>query len=186
MKTILENLTNTNGEITTKVVNTNVNINPYLQLEITKGNITQQVNVWGTVYLTKMEGFFDIDVDDWEIDGAMLGNIKVDSLNQLHEALTKAGLKTLADSLELSKEDIKQAYIKGVLNTKEVQVVFEGKKCFQLLSEKEQIVERLKITKAETIKDVYFFKGNVLLADLLALDTVTQEDINAKIKELSE
>lgn len=186
MKTILENLTNTNGEVTTKVLNVNNSLNPYVQLAITKGNLTQNMNVWGSVQETRMKGFYAIDVDDWEAEGAFLGNIKVDSLTQLHEALTKAGLKTLADSLEISKEEVHNAFIKVVRESKEVKLLFKGLECYNLLPTKQKVAEKLKIVKVENIRNMYLPEGKELIADLIALEVVTQEDIDAKIKELSE
>jgi hypothetical protein len=75
--------------------------------DIQKGSLKQTIDFYANLYESRYKGF--IVVDDWDINersNTEFSGIKVDDLDKLIESLKNSGLKSLAEGLRISNDEI--------------------------------------------------------------------------------
>jgi hypothetical protein len=107
MESILKQFENKNQEIKSSNLKSGFSFSLHGSFDIQKGSLKQTINFYANLYESRHKGF--IIVDDWDINERLnteFSGIKVDDLDKLIESLKNSGLKSLAEGLRISNDEI--------------------------------------------------------------------------------
>jgi hypothetical protein len=107
MESILKQFENKNQEIKSSNLKSGFSFSLHGSFDIQKGSLKQTIDFYANLYESRYKGF--IVVDDWDINersNTEFSGIKVDDLDKLIESLKNSGLKSLAEGLRISNDEI--------------------------------------------------------------------------------
>jgi hypothetical protein len=131
MKNLFEGLANQNNAKATYVaVKDTSGLRVSGLIKIIKGALSVDLNYWGEVWKSKYEGYVSLDDWDYDMSNTYISDVKIDSLSKFNEALKNMGLSSVADSLKISEEDIKEQVYLAVANSPSVKKFYDGKVLF--------------------------------------------------------
>ena len=131
MKNLFEGLANQNNAQATYVaVEDHSGLRVGELIKITKGIVSIDLSYWGEVWPSKYEGYVALDDWDYDVRNTYISGVKIDSLSKFNEALKNMGLSSVADSLKISEEDIKEQVYLAVANSPSVKKFYDGKVLF--------------------------------------------------------
>ena len=131
MKNLFEGLANQNNAKATYVaVKDTSGLRVSGLIKITKGALSVDLSYWGEVWTSKYEGYISLDDWDYDMTNTYISDVKIDSISKFNEALKNMGLSTVADSLQISQEDIKEQVYLAIANSPSVKKFYDGKVLF--------------------------------------------------------
>jgi hypothetical protein len=156
MKNLFESFGNSNTEVTSKDAAMNPNITFYGVFTIVKGGLSQELSFYAQVSMTQYKGYASFE--DWEINDrseASFNGIPIDSLYDLKSTLRSSGLKSIADSLDISSADERLQLASQISKDKTFNKVFgKATTMFELLTDDERLIIQLSF-QIEKGKDAY-------------------------------
>ena len=131
----------TNAKVTTNVVKENIYPELNGTMVVTKGVLSIEVNWYCRVYpMHKMEQFIVTDDLDWdtEKERIVINGLQVDDVYKFRQGLIDHGMQSVADSMNLSREEIRNAIINQLPNHKSYVQLFGDKKLYELVSDEDK------------------------------------------------
>jgi len=149
-----------NAEVTTSVVKENVYPELNGTISITKGILNSSYTWWGRVSpMYKMEEYITIDDLEFEGEKESIEGMQIDNFHQFRQGLIDHGMKSVADSLTLDDDDVKEEIYKSIPKHKYYKALYGKKKFFHTLTDDEK---RLAYVKAMR-EDITFHDKNSFL-----------------------
>jgi hypothetical protein len=146
----MENLFNNFSPINAEVKSAN-GMNEYTQLHysadltITKGNFSQNISFRTNIYSVEFadKKYLQMEDFDYDIYRSTLGDLPIDSIYAFTKGLRDNGLTTLADSLNITWEDVRLECAKMINNSESVKAVHGNASVFSSLPKEEQKLIKL-------------------------------------------
>ena len=135
-----------NAVVTTSVVQENVYPELNGTISITKGILKSDYTWYGRVTpMYKMEDY--ISIDDLEFEGIKenIEGLEIDNFHQFRQGLIDHGMKSVADSLTINDDVVREEIYKTIPKHKYYKALYGKKKFFHLLTDEEK---RLAYVKA--------------------------------------
>jgi hypothetical protein len=145
--TNLFNGLNLSDEVSIETYKTGFTLRVHGRSIVTKGDFSMDVNWWGDVYThipkNSTQEYLFIDDYDFANNEYYLGNIKIDSINQLHNTLRNSGLSSMADLLDIKGVDVAPLIINQIKNMPIVKQNYGDTKFYQydLTQEERDVIE---------------------------------------------
>lgn len=140
MKNFLSNFANTDTEVTSDNANLSVSPEFFGAIDIHKGHLKMTISFYARIYRMKYKGY--VSLDDWDTNDTTnisFSGMPIDSLSDLKTMLSSSGLKTIANGLHVSNEDIAKEISIQIEQSKQFVGLFGKKvKMFNALSELEK------------------------------------------------
>jgi len=134
------------AEVTTSVVKENVYPELNGTISLSKGIFKAEYTWWGRVStMYKMEDY--ITVEDMEFDGSLesIDGLEIDNFSQFRQGLIDHGMKSVAESLSIDDDVVKEEIYKTISKHKYYKALYGKKKLFHTLTDDEK---RLAYVKA--------------------------------------
>lgn len=131
----------TNAKVTTNVVKENIYPELNGTMVVTKGVLSIEVNWYCRVYpMHKMEQFIVTDDLDWdtEKERIVINGLQVDDVYKFRQGLIDHGMQSIAESMTLSYEGLKEYVIEQLPNHKHYKALFGDKRMWESLSDEEK------------------------------------------------
>jgi hypothetical protein len=128
-----------NAEVTTNVVKENVYPELNGTISLSKGIFKAEYTWWGRVTpMYKMEDY--ITIEDIEFDGCLetIEGLEIDNFHQFRQGLIDHGMKSVAESLTIDDDVIKEEIYKTIPKHKYYKALYGKKKLFHTLSDEEK------------------------------------------------
>jgi hypothetical protein len=167
-----------NAEVTTSVVQENVYPELNGTITLSKGILKVEYTWYGRVTpMYKMEEY--ITIDDFEFDGSIesIDGLEIDNFQQFRQGLIDHGMKSVAESLIINDDVVKEEIYKTIPNHKYYKALYGDKKFFHLLSDEEKRLAYVQVMR----EDITFIETNTYLKKNLGW---VDEDGNALINEV--
>lgn len=173
-----------NAEVTTNVVSENVypEINGTIILK--KGILNVEITWFCRVYpMYQMEDYISVDDLDFEYQKQNIEGLEIDNFQKFRQGLIDHGMQSVADSLTITDELIRNEIYKLIPNHKFYKAIFGDKKLYATLSDEELRVAVIKSMREHNL----FRQGDSHLKRRLGWvnedDTIlTNEEILEKYK----
>jgi hypothetical protein len=128
-----------NTEVTTSVVKENVYPELNGTIKVTKGIYSAEYTWWGRVTpMYKMEDYIGIDDLEFEGNTEIIEGLPIDNFNQFRQGLIDHGMKSVAESLDISDAEVRTLIMATIPKHKHYKGLFGKKKFFPTLSMEEQ------------------------------------------------
>ena len=149
-----------NAEVTTNVVKENVYPEINGKISLSKGIFKADYSWWGRVTpMYKMEDYITIDDFEFESEKESIEGLEIDNFNQFRQGLIDHGMKSVAESLTIDNDVIKEEIYKTIPKHKYYKALYGKKKLFSTLSDDEK---RLAYVQAIS-NDITFMETNTYL-----------------------
>jgi hypothetical protein len=154
-----------------------------------KGTFKQTFNYWAKVYETKnIKGVVYLDDSDYDLESTYIGDCPIDSISKFRETLKNSGMGTVANTLEFSSDEVRNAIEKVIQNNKSLELFFGRGVRVRELIPNEQWVKMLLVdvidnydNRSEHEKNNHLF--NVRIQDEIGF--ATREQLIEKLQSLS-
>ena len=128
-----------NAEVTTNVVNENVYPELYGTIILKKGILNVEITWYGKVYPTyQMEDYISVDDLYFEYQKQNIEGLEIDNFQKFIQGLIDLGMQSVADSLTIADDMIREEIYKLIPNHKFYKAIFGDKKLFSTLSDEEK------------------------------------------------
>jgi len=139
-----------NSDITTNVVKENIYPEINGTLSIKKGIVTYEISWWARlVQVYQMEHLVNAEDIDFEINSRVIEGLEIDDFSKFKQGLLDHGMSSVANSLEITNEEIRNVIIKTITNHKYYTLLFSDCKLYNLLSNEELKLEYVKKIKED-------------------------------------
>lgn len=127
MKNLFEGLANQNNAKATYVATKDTSgLRVGGHIKITKGILSVDLSYWGDVWTSKYDGCINLDDWDYDIMNTYISGVKIDSISKFSESLKNMGLSSVADSLQINQEDIKEQVFLAVADSTSVKKFYDN------------------------------------------------------------
>ena len=128
-----------NAEVTTNVVKENVYPELNGTISLSKGIYLVEYTWYGRVYpIYKMEDYLTIDDLEFECEKESIEGLPIDNFRQFRQGLIDHGMQSVADSLTISDDMIREEIYKLIPNHKYYKALYGDKKLFSTFSDEEK------------------------------------------------
>lgn len=135
-----------NAEVTTKVEKENVYPELNGTISLSKGIFKAKYTWYGRVSpMYKMEDYITVEDMEFEGESESIEGLEIDNFHQFRQGLIDHGMKSVADSLTINDDVIKEEIYKTITKHKYYKALYGKKKLFHTLTDDEK---RLAYVKA--------------------------------------
>jgi hypothetical protein len=140
MENFLSNFANVSKEVTSECAKIKVSPEFYGTIGIKKGLLNMKIRFFVRLYKSLWDNC--VSIDDWditEIFNISFGDMPIDDIDKLKSTLRDSGLKSVAEGLEINRDDMLREVSKQIESSKQFKDLFgEEYRMFYLLSEEEK------------------------------------------------
>ena len=149
-----------NAEVTTNVVKENVYPELNGTISLSKGIFKAEYTWYGRVTpMYKMEDYITIDDFEFESEKESIEGLEIDNFHQFRQGLIDHGMQSVANSLTIDNDVIKEEIYKTIPKHKYYKALYGKKKFFHLLTDDEK---RLAYVQA-MCEDLTFNESNAYI-----------------------
>lgn len=136
------------------------------RIKITKGCLSAEVEYWARICESTYTGY--IVADDWEEQGlekVTISGLEIDSMDKFKKGLAEHGMDSVANSLDITREEINDEVFKDMMRHPSISVLFGTNKLWNALSKekKQDVAIDQYIQKYET-NPIHFLRNNNVIS----------------------